>query len=114
MTVHLSDIVIAPFSKFYGRYILKAQHGTVAFRADDHVFIVGDILISTPVFQDIAECVFRFCSECSGRGFEVLLGKYRRNVRRHETVFAHLSRIEPYTERIITTAYIDLTDSCYT
>ena len=114
MTVHPTYVVIGPFAKFYGRHILEPQHSTVALGADDHILVIDYVLITSTVFEHISECVFRLGSESSCRSFKVLLGQDGRDVRRHQSVFCHLARIEPDSERIITTSHIYLTDSCNT
>ena len=111
MSVHQTYIIVASFTEFDCSYILEPQHSTVAFRTDDHILIVGDVLVTSAIFQHISEGVLRFRSEGSGRSFKVLLGQYCRNVRRHKPVFAHLSRIEPDTERVISSSYVHLTDT---
>ena len=112
MAVHQTYIVIAPLSELDAGHILEPQHRTVAFRTDDHVFVVGHVLIASPVFEHIAECVLRFGSEGSCRSLEILLCEHCRYVRRHQAILAHLARIEPYTERIVAASYVDLADSC--
>ena len=114
MAVHQTYIVITPLSELDACHILESQHSTVAFRTDDHVFVVGNVLIASPVFEHIAECVLRLSSEGSGRSLEVLLCEHCRYVRRHQAILAHLARVEPYTERIVAASHIDLADSCDT
>ena len=111
MAVDHSDIVITAFSEFDRCHVAKSEYGTVAFCADDHVLVVGHILISSAVFEHISECVRRFGTEGSGRGFEVLLCEHGRYVGRHEAVFGHLARVEPYSEGVVTSAHIDFADS---
>ena len=114
MSVYKADVVICPFSKFDGGYILESEYCTVAFGTDDHILVVCHILIASAVFEHISECVLGFCSQSSGRCFEVLLGEYVGDVGRHESVFRHLSRIKPYAERVVSTSDFDFSDSCDT
>ena len=111
MAVDHSDIVIAPFSELDLCYVLEPEDGTVAFCADDHVLVVGHLLVASAIFEDIAEGVVRLCSECSCRRLEVLLRQDCRDVGRHEVILRHLARIEPYSERIVAASHIDLSDS---
>ena len=111
MTVHHTDVVVAALSELDGCYVLEPEYGTVAFCTDDHVLVVGHVLISSAVFEHISECVRRFGAEGSGRGFEVLLREHGRYVGRHEAVFGHLARVEPYSEGVVTSAHVDFADS---
>ena len=72
MTVHSAGVVIAPLSELNGCNILQTEYCTVAFCADDHIFIVGHILVASTVLKYVSECVFRFCTKGSGRGLKVL------------------------------------------
>ena len=111
MAVHQTYIVIASLSKLDAGHILESQHRTVAFGTDDHVLVVCHVLIASPVFEHIAECVLRLGSKGSCRSLEVLLCEHCRYVRRHQAILAHLARVEPYTERIVTASHVYLSDS---
>ena len=114
MSVNLSDIFITLYAEFNGSHILQTENASVAVGTDDHVLIVWNLLISSSVFEYIAEGVLRLHSECSCRGFNVLLIEDCLDVGRHQVVFRHLSRIQPDTERVVRSAHIDFSDSCDT
>ena len=111
MAVHHTDVVIAALSELDRCDVSESEDGTVAFRADDHVLVVGHIFIASAVLEHIAECVVGLSSEGSCRRLEVLLCEHCGNVRRHEAVFRHLARIEPYAEGVVAASYVDLTDA---
>ena len=58
MTVHQTHVVVTHLSEFYGGYVLEPQHCTVAFRADDHVLVIGHVLVTSAILQHVAESVF--------------------------------------------------------
>ena len=98
MTVHHSDIIIASLSELYAGYILEPQYCTVAFGTDYHVLVILYFLIASPVFENVSEGVVGFRSKGSGRGLDILFSEHSPDIRRHEVVLCHLSRIHPYTE----------------
>ena len=76
MSVHHTDVVVASFSQFYCSYIPQAEHGTVCFSTDDHVLIVGHVLVASAVFQYISESIFGFGAQSTRRSFEILFSQH--------------------------------------
>ena len=111
MAVYHTHIVITSLSKLDVCYILVSQASTVAFGADHHVLVVRHVLVTSAILEHIAERVVGLSSQRTGRCFKVLFGKYGRDVRRHELIFSHLSRIHPDTEGIVSSSYVNFTYS---
>ena len=111
MTVHQTYIVVCSFSELDRCHILKSEHITIGLGTDDHILIIGHVLVAATVLQHISECVLGLGSEGSCRGLEVLLREHCRDVGRHKVVLRHLSWIQPDTERVVTASYVHLADS---
>lgn len=100
MAIHLVDVVVCPGSEFDRGHILQPQHLAVGQRLDDHVFIVCLMLVTAAVFQHILKRVLRFGAQGSSRSLDVLFVEHGGDVRRHQSVFLHLGRVEPDAHRV--------------
>ena len=111
MSVHLTDVGICTRAELDGSHILEAEYFTVWQRADDHVLIVLLELVAAAILEHILERIVRLGAERTRCGLEVLFVEHLRYIRRNKSVLCHLVGIEPYSQRVVRTHDIHLTDA---
>ncbi len=105
---------VAYAAEFDIGYILKVKHVAVFIGADYDVVKFFRCYEAALVTHDVLEALITLLAECTGSGFDILLGKCGRYIGRHQVILCHYIGLEPYTHRVVGTHYHCVTNSLYT